>query len=267
MRDPDTGGWGRGRLLVTLIMVGLAGTGMLGGLGYAAYATLTQPTTTTPTPATTATTAFAGEAGRDAIAAVPMFAVSPADARGGIPATTAVPTIAIPAATRLGPAGVPTGYPHTPEGAVGQLAAIAQTVLQTMTIQTATTVHQAWTAPGALESADWDLTAAVQAFLASAAGAWAGDPGLQVLVTPAAGQVKGADGTDWVVACVLLDVQATAVTQARTAFGHCERMTWDPTTTRWVIAPGAAPARAPSTWPGTDLAAEAGWLTWVTEEG
>lgn len=265
MRNPNAGGWGRGRLLVTLIGVGLAGTGMLGGLGYAAFATLSHPTTTTPTAATTAPTAFAGEAGRDAIAAAPMLVVSPADARGGVPATTPAPTITIPAATRLGPAEVPTGYPHTPEGAVGQLAAIAQTVVQTMTIQTATTVHQTWTAPGAPDPADWELTAAVQAFLASAAGAWAGDPGLQVRATPAAGQVKGTDGTDWVVACVLLDVQATAVTQARTAFGHCERMTWD--TDRWVVAPGAAPARAPSTWPGTDLAAAAGWRTWVAEEG
>jgi len=54
------------------------------------------------------------------------------------------------------------------------------------------------------------------------------------------------------------------VTSARIAFGHCERMQWQDT--RWVIAAGAAPARAPSTWPGTDLAAEAGWRTWVPAE-
>lgn len=47
------------------------------------------------------------------------------------------------------------------------------------------------------------------------------------------------------------------------AFGYCERMQWDPTSHRWLIAPGASPAPAPSTWPGTDVAQRAGWLTWA----
>ena len=35
---------------------------------------------------------------------------------------------------------------------------------------------------------------------------------------------------------------------------------------RWVIGAGEAPARAPSTWPGTELVHEAGWLAWVPAE-
>ena len=63
-------------------------------------------------------------------------------------------------------------------------------------------------------------------------------------------------------ACVLLDVKAQISTQARIAYGHCERMQWtDQDGGRWVIGDGPAPARAPSTWPGTDLAAQAGWKT------
>jgi len=105
-----------------------------------------------------------------------------------------------------------------------------------------------------------------------------------VTVTPVAGMVKGVDGDDWVLACVLLDVQAVITTDARIAYGHCERMQWTDGTARksaddtggagnaggpeagggrWMIAPGPSPAPAPSTWPGTDLAIKAGWRTWV----
>ena len=60
----------------------------------------------------------------------------------------------------------------------------------------------------------------------------------------------------------LLDVKAQISTQARIAYGHCERMQWtDQDGGRWVIGDGPAPARAPSTWPGTDLAGQAGWRT------
>ncbi len=34
----------------------------------------------------------------------------------------------------------------------------------------------------------------------------------------------------------------------------------------WMVAPGAPPAPAPATWPGTQLAHEAGWRTWSTDD-
>jgi hypothetical protein len=46
-------------------------------------------------------------------------------------------------------------------------------------------------------------------------------------------------------------------------------MQWtaDPATDgRWVIGAGIEPAAAPSTWPGTELARDAGWLTWIPAE-
>ncbi len=84
-----------------------------------------------------------------------------------------------------------------------------------------------------------------------------------VAATPAAGLVKGTDGPDWVLACVLLDVRADAVTHAEIGYGHCERMAWHDG--RWMIAPGTPPATAPSVWPGSDLALKAGWRTWTSD--
>ena len=106
------------------------------------------------------------------------------------------------------------------------------------------------------------MVANVQAFLgATAAGGTS--VGGTVVATPVAAQVKGSDGPDWTVACVLLHVRARIAAEAVTAYGHCERMTWLPQQERWVIAAGDPPARAPSTWPETDLARQAGWRTWV----
>jgi hypothetical protein len=237
--------------------VALAAVGGVIGLGYTVHGIVSPDEPTGPTGSTVATE----PQGRDAIAAASMLEVAPQDARVGTPSTATTPTITVPTATRVGTAEVPTGFPHTPEGAVGQLAAIAATVLQSMSLETTTVVHNAWADDGASAVEDWALTSAVQAFLGSAAGAWVDDPGTSLVTLPVAGQVKGVDGSDWVVACVLFEVTATVVTQARTAFGHCERMAW--VTDRWVIAPGAAAAAAPSTWPGTDIAAAAGWRTWV----
>jgi hypothetical protein len=64
-----------------------------------------------------------------------------------------------------------------------------------------------------------------------------------------------------VLACVLLDVRASIAGDARIGYGHCARMEWQHG--RWIIAPGAQPARAPSVWPGSELAVTAGWRTWT----
>ena len=47
-----------------------------------------------------------------------------------------------------------------------------------------------------------------------------------VVAVPAAGQVKGVDGPDWAVACVLFEVRATITVEARIGYGYCERMQW-----------------------------------------
>ena len=258
----------RRRLLRTLLLVALAGVSLLGGLGYAVSSAVTsvgRPQTPTPVAAGQAARQLPpGQARRDAIAAAPMLAASPEAGRSGTPANSPAPAITIPPAGKVGPARIATGFPQTPEGAIGQLAAIETTVLQSMSIAQARTVYRAWSVPDAPPVQSWELIANIQAFLGSGAGQYGDDLTVVVVAAPVAAQVKGLDGQDWVVACVLLDVKARIATAARIAYGHCARMQWSTDNGgRWVIASGTAPARAPSTWPGTDLASEAGWRPWA----
>ena len=167
--------WGRRRLVRTLATVATAAALLLGGLGYAVYNAIGS-TKARPGAEEAATAAQAlppGSGRRDAIAAAPMLAVPPEAGRSGIPSTRQVPTMTLPAAGRVGPAGVATGFPQTPEGAVAQLAAIETTLLQSMSIDRAHQVHDSWATPGAGPAESWELTGNVAAFLSSGAGQYA----------------------------------------------------------------------------------------------
>jgi len=286
--EPDTGrGWGRRRLLGVLAAATTAALLLLTGLGYAIHFALTpageappapgegphvsQPSGIRP-PNTPAGALSAGER-RDRIAAAPMPPAAPADAEPAPPATQLAEPITIPPATMAGPAMVPSGFPRTPEGAVAQLAAIETTVLQAMSIPVAHAVHDAWALPGGVGAGEWSLNGHVRSFLGAARMGAEKDLRTVVMATPAAAQVKGTDGPDWVLACVLLEVRAVIESEARIGYGHCERMQWqtDPNQTgtaggRWMIAPGDPPALAPSTWPDSEPANAAGWKTWVDAE-
>ena len=296
----DTGGWQRRRLLMVLAAVAVTAAALVAGLVYAlvvAVASAADPKDPAQTgssmepadePARGGTGAGRpvaggpvvggsmqgrGQARRDRIALAPMLAVTPSDARPGTPAAVAGPSFVVPAATGTGPAGVPTGFPRTPGGAVGQLAAIETTVLQAMSIPVAHAVHDAWALPGGTGAGEWSLTGHVRSFLGAARMGAEKDLRTVVMATPAGAQVKGTDGPDWVLACVLLEVRAVIEAEARIGYGHCERMQWqpDPNPTgtaggRWMIAPGDPPALAPSTWPGGEQAIAAGWKTWVDAE-
>jgi len=256
-------GWGRRRLLAMVAATALLAGTVLAVLVWFAVDAVTGPPPAAAVFVDAAVPRSTGQVWRDEVAAAPMLRVDPAASRSGVPAITRSGVIDVPAATREGPAGVPTGYPRTPAGAVGQLAAIDTTVLTGMSPRRTREVHQAWSLPGAPAVEAWVMTDNVAAFLAAAGPAPAGVPPV-VVAYPAAGQVKGADGPDWVLACVLLRVDATIARTASIAYGRCERMQWSGG--RWQIAPGAQPAPAPATWPGTDQAARAGWLTWSPGE-
>jgi hypothetical protein len=268
----NVAGWDRRRLLVVLAGVVAAAMLLLLGLGYAIYFAVTSASTGTVSQVSAtseannpaAARAAQGPARQDEIASAPMLAVGPAGSRATTPAAVPGPTITIPAATTAGRAGVPAGFPRTPEGAVGQLAAIETTVLQGMSIAAANQVYEAWALPGGVGVAGWEITQDVQAFLGTAKMGAEKDITTTVVATPAAAQVKGTDGPDWVLACVLLDIRATITADARMGYGYCERMAWH--AGRWMIAPGTPPARAPSTWPGSELSIKAGWRTWVGGE-
>ena len=256
--DQPIAPWQRWQLVATIVGIGGALLLVLAGTVLALIERSTPPDQTTPAPA--ATGAVAADT-RDRIAAQPMASVAPDAARSTAPSAELARSIDVPVATIDGPAGVHTGFPHTPEGAVGQLAAIEVRVIEAMSIPVAHEVHQAWAMPGGVNAAQWELTTSVQAFLsASGQEGNAKDETTMVAAVPAAAQVKGTDGPDWVLACVLLDVRASIVADARIGWGHCERMVW--TGDRWLIGPGLPPAIAPSTWPGSQPAIDAGWLRW-----
>jgi len=258
--------WSRSRLLVMLAGIGVALCVLLAGLAIAVWSAVVGPAPKVPA-ATANQPDETAVSVRDRIAAAPMASVDPDAAFTPDPATTQLGQIRVPVASvEAGPAGVPAGFPRTPQGAVGQLAAIEKTVLESMSLPAARDIHQAWVQPGGPAVEDWELTRDVEAFLAAGRqGGQVKDVTTWVSATPAAAILKGVDGPDWVVACVLMDVQVAIRTDARMGYGFCSRMEWSPTEQRWLIAAGTPPAAAPSTWPGSRAAMAAGWLSWAEE--
>lgn len=251
--------WSRRRLIALAVGVGLVVVMLVVGLGLAVRSAVTHARHD-DAPESSGGQATGEAVDRDAVLAAPMLPVSEQDSRQGVPAATPAAALTVPNSTTTGPARVVSGFPHTPEGAVGQLAAIEQTVLMAMDVARAREVHQAWTVPGAVSVEAWPLMGNVRSFLGSARMGDQLDSGASVTAVPVGAQVKGVDGPDWVVACVLMDVRALVRVESRMAYGYCEAMAWR--RGRWMIASPRAAAVAPSTWPGTDLAREAGWRTW-----
>lgn len=261
--------WSRRHLLIALgIVVGVAAL-LLGGLTYAVVKALDTDASATPTSSRSAAENWPvgaggvrGEEYRDAIAAKPMLKTGPDDMKPAAPALDAPGRMVIGPSTKAGPADVPSGFAHTPDGAVAQLAAIEVAALSPMSIVYARDVHDAWALDGS-SFKRWEIAESIQLFHASA-GTVDGDGAVSLAAVPVGAQIKGTDGPDWVLACVQLDVTVVVVEQARFGYGHCERMQWQDG--RWLIAPGAPPAPAPSTWPGSQRSLDAGWLLWIEEK-
>lgn len=256
--------WGRRRLLAVLVGLMAFVLLVIGGLIYAVVNTLAasdlpaakQPITRDWPVAADGTR---GSGYRDALAAEPMLTANADDMKPAAPATQPAELMVIDPPKTAGPADVPSGFGNTPQGAVGQLAAVEIAVLEPMSIQTARSVHSAWAMSGAPFD-NWGLTESIQAFH-QAAGTIEGDSAVSVTATPVGAQIKGTDGPGWVLACVQLDVTVAVVEQTRFGFGYCERMQW--AGDRWMIALGTPPAQAPSTWPGSQRSRDAGWLQWA----
>jgi hypothetical protein len=243
--------------LLALLGVGvLVAVCLLFGLGYSLYRAANvggdEKATAASTPGTTPQTR------RDEVAATAILAVDVEAGRTPGVAISLPPAVALPTSTATGAARVPAGFPHTPLGAAAQLAALEVHVLTAMSLPVAIEAYNAWALPGGVGAAAWSQTRNVQSFLTSARQqSNTKDTATLITVVPAGYQIKGTDGPDWLVACVLLDVHATIRDDARMGYGTCERMQW--TDGRWLIAPGTPPAAAPSTWPGSDLSVKAGW--------
>lgn len=203
------------------------------------------------------TTAAVTAAQRDALAAKPMPVVDLAASRPGAVSARDPGTIVVPTSTTIGSAGVPSGFPRTPEGALGQLAAIDQAAMQSGSLAGVRAVIAEWAAPGGPTPESWSAVHAMAEFLEAAGLSGGGTEKLSLVVTPQMGLIKGSVGSDFVVPCVDFEFVATIKQTQRVAAADCQRMLW--LDGRWVIGPGAEPAPAPSVWPGTETAINVGY--------
>ncbi|GAA0896959.1 hypothetical protein GCM10009557_71300 [Virgisporangium ochraceum] len=209
-----------------------------------------------------APTAGAEAAGsrEDALAAAPMTPLPPSAVFPRPLATTEVgPPIEVPwPGAGTAPDGHPfvTGFPRTPEGALGQLVAIDEAALNRIDLDRVYEVY-AWAArPGAVAKAEWEPAKGVAGLIRRLGGAdRVGSARMAFQVVQ--GQVKGSVGPDFVVACVLGVATVSTERVGQGGVGDCQRMVWSEG--RWWIGPGAQPAPAPSAWPGSADAARAGW--------
>lgn len=261
--------WSRRKMLALLIAAGATGVLLVVGIKLAVvYAvhparhTAEQDTTSSvsTTGGGTSTSRQTGSAldPRDALADKPMATVNE-DASHPGPVSTSDPgtPIILPAATSIGPAQVPTGFPRTPQGAMAQLAAIDQTALQSGTLAGAREVIRTWALPGGPTANSWSGVRAMAEFFNAAGLSGGGNSRLAIVATPLMGLIKGSVGADFVLPCVDFEIDVTLQQTSRGAAADCQRMVW--TGARWMIGPGSEPAPPPSVWPGTDTALAVGY--------
>ncbi|MBT8226953.1 MAG: hypothetical protein HKP61_15915 [Dactylosporangium sp.] len=262
----------RGRAIAALVVVAVVFAALMCGLGYFIAVLMRDAGTSgggpgAPTSASAAGTASPAigedpslQAQQDALADEPMLQLPMSAAQPQpLVAETAGPPIVVPAPTgRVVPDGPPvaTGFPHTPEGALAQLAAIDEGAFGTTDLHRVHEVY-AWAAlPGAVPEDQWSPTGGVTTLIDHLGGRSKALQA-QVVFQAVQGQLKGTIGQDFVVACVLGQMDVTAASTARAGVGDCQRMVWRDG--RWWIGPGAQPAAAPSAWPGSADAVRAGW--------
>lgn len=220
----------------------------------------------TPVPSTNPATRTGGDvAAVDVVAARPMPTLPLSSAMPG-PVSTRDPgpVIVVPECPDTGPAGVPTGCPHTQAGALAQLIAIDRAALQSGTMGGARQVIAAWALPGGPTTTSWSGAHAMALLLGSGPTGRqsAGGTSLPVVLTPVMGLFKGQVGDGFVVPCVGFEVAVTVDRTARAGVSDCQRMQW--TGDRWMIGPGPEPVQAPNVWPDSDAAIDVGFtdLAW-----
>jgi hypothetical protein len=202
---------------------------------------------------------------RDALAAEPMPTVDE-DASHPSAVSTATPAapLVVPSAAASGPAHVPTGFPHTPGGALAQLAAIDQVAMQSLSLDTARQVIQAWAVRGGPTVENWSVIRGLAQLFTELGVSTGSSNQLALVLTPVMGQIKGSVGPDYVIPCIDFELDLTLTETARAATADCQRMVWIPDATirakgRWRIGAGTEPASPPSVWPDTDLAIAVGY--------
>ena len=248
--------WSPTRLLMLAGSCAVTALAIIAGLVLAVFSALTEePDAGEATPVAERTIRALSE--RDALAAVPMPTAEPEQALPGPVSSRAAEVLVLPPSTGVGPADVATGFPRTPDGALAQLAAIDVTAMQSGSMDVVRSVIAAWAAAGGPTPETWSGVTGMASLLSGAGLSAAGSPQLAIVVRPVMGLIKGTVGPDFTVVCVALEFTVTLERTARMAVADCQRMVW--VADRWLIGPGPEPAPAPSIWPGTDAAIDAGW--------
>lgn len=271
-REPRSPQWSRRKMVALLAMAALMVAALVAGLVLAVAHAIDRGedradgndvgrsvgTAAGPAPAAVGASPLTTAEAQDALAARPMPAV-PESASRPAPVSNRDPgpPIVLPRATDTGPAGVPTGFPRTPEGAMAQLAAIDQTALQSGSLAGARAVIAAWAMPGGPTTTSWSGVRAMSSLLSAAGLSGGGSLQLAIVLAPLMGQIKGSVGPDFVVPCVDFELDVSLQQTARVGTADCQRMVWH--RDRWMIGPGDEPALPPSVWPGTDLAIDVGY--------
>ena len=248
--------WSRARLLTLAVVSAVVALAVLAGLVLSVIAALTGdgPGAVEEAPQSPPPTEMSRE---DALAGAPMPRAEPDDALPGPLATEAAGVLELPRPAGVGPAGVPSGFPRTPAGALAQLAAIDVTAMESGSLDGVRQVIAEWAASGGPTAQSWSGVDGMARLLSAAGLSGAGSPQLALVVRPVMGQIKGTVGAEFALVCVNFEFTVTVEQTSRSAIADCQRMTW--VGERWLIGPGAEPAPAPSIWPGTEAAIAAGW--------
>lgn len=175
---------------------------------------------------------------------------------------TTGPPIAMPEPTQTAGRWVPGGFPVTPEGALGQLAALTVAGFAGGDPQVYAKAYASIALPGAPDPQRARLTMDLQRFRAQAGLPETGPvPALSVTYEPMQGLIKGTtDGGRYAVVCILGQLTIAANGQSVSGGGgDCQALRF--VNGNWGISPGAAAAPAPLAWPGTAEAAAAGYRT------
>lgn len=200
-------------------------------------------------------------AGQRALAGAPMV-VLPVVAAQPQPMTAdrAGPPLTVPPATQLTGRWIPGGFPPTPEGALGQLAALDETAMRGADPATYALGYHELALPGAPPVEATGLSSLLRSLRASAELEPTGVvPELTANYQVTHGQIKGTtDGGRFVVACVLgqfsVDYRGHTLTAG---VGDCQALRH--VEGDWRISPGTVPAAAPNAWPGSPDAVRAGY--------
>lgn len=273
--DPQTE-WTRRKLQLLLGAVVLVVLALVAGGAWTVISMLTGgPTSTHGAQTRTEGSRTTGGSAEDKLAEKRLPQATLEAAQPGDLSSGQTGTLEIPGATGVGPAAVASGFPHTPEGALAQLAAIDQAAISSASVRVAQEVIGQWALPGGPTAQTWSGVEGVTGLLAAAGMSSDAAGSIQIEVEPSMGFIKGKVGEDFVIPCI--DFIITATTAAgqpqRVAAADCQRMVWREDTSsesattgaaggRWMIGAGAEPAQAPSLWPGSQNSFDVGyqWL-------